>query len=217
LADRRDKAGSESEFDFLKGLKEISLFFAGRSREHKTLRRLARKLDGCNICHAFVGAMAVNFHHAAMKRHEFVRTTSDVNVLLTPEGLARFRRLLVPRSYGAIPGHSRRLLDRRQQVSVGILVTGSFPGYSGTGPIAFPDPDQIYTVLDGIKVAKVQSLIEMKLASGRHQDLADVVSLIGSQNFDASYAARLHRSLRAAFAECMEETRREEEFLKRNG
>jgi hypothetical protein len=161
--------------------------------------------------------MAVDFHHAAAKRLEFVRTTSDVNVLLTPQGLADFQRLLVPRSYGPLPGRSRRFVDRRQRVEVGVILTGSFPGYSKSGPIAFPEPQQICIVLDEIKVAELHALIEMKLAAGRHQDLGDVVSLIGSQNLDASYAARLHRSLRASFAECIEETRREEEFLRRNG
>jgi hypothetical protein len=214
---RNDAKAVEPEFDFWKGLKEISLFFAGRSREHKTLRRLARKLEASGICHAFVGAMAVDFHHAAANRHEFVRTTSDVNVLLTPQGLADFRRMLVPKSYGPVPGRSRRFLDRRQRVSIGVLLTGLFPDYEGSGPIAFRDPKYVRIVLDGIPFASVQSLVEMKLASKRYQDLADVVSLIGSQIFDESYANRLHPSVWGAFAECMAEKRREDEYIKLNG
>src|SRR5258708_1304467 len=132
MTTRNEARRAEREFDFWKRLKEISLFFAGRSREHKTLRRLARNLEGCCICHAFVGAMAVDFHHAAASRHDRVRTTSDVNVLLTPQGLTDFRQLLVPKSYGPVPGRSRRFLDRRQRVNIGVILTGSFPGYTGT-------------------------------------------------------------------------------------
>jgi hypothetical protein len=205
------------EFDFWKRLKEISLFFAGRSREHKTLRRLARKLESSGICHAFVGAMAVDFHHASANGHEYVRTTSDVNVLLMPQGLTDFRRLLVPKSYGPVPGRSRRFLDRLQRVSIGILLTGSYPGYDESGPITLPDPECVRTVVDGIQVADLRSLVEMKLAARRHQDLADVTSLIASQKLDKSYAVRLHPSVRGAYTECLEEKRREDEYIKLNG
>jgi hypothetical protein len=61
------------------------------------------------------------------------------------------------------------------------------------------------------------NLIQLKLAARRHQDFADVVSLIGIHNLDESYLDRLHPSVRQDFIECLEEKRREEEYEAQNG
>ncbi|HEV2947801.1 MAG TPA: hypothetical protein VGX70_10515, partial [Gemmataceae bacterium] len=60
------------------------MFFEGRGREHQTLRRLVQRLEKAKIPYAIMGAMAVNAHGAE-------RTTKDVDVLVTQEGLDLFR------------------------------------------------------------------------------------------------------------------------------
>jgi len=70
-------------FSFTDRLKEIGMFFQKRSPQHQTMRRLVRRLQKAGIPYAIMGAMAVNAHGAE-------RTTKDVDVLLTPEGLERF-------------------------------------------------------------------------------------------------------------------------------
>ena len=53
------------------------------------------------------------------------------------------------------------------------------------------------------------------LAARRHQDFADVVSLIRIHNLDEDLLKRLHSSLHQDFIECLEEKRREDEYESR--
>ena len=107
--------------DFWKRLKEIDLFFEGRGREHQTLRRLVRRLEKAGIHYAIMGAMAVNAHGAD-------RTTKDVDILLTPEGLDSFRQKYVGKFYDQQAGRPRRFTERQSGVIIDILVTGRYPG-----------------------------------------------------------------------------------------
>lgn len=186
-------------------LKEIDRFFEGRGREHKTMRRLVQKLEKAKIPYAIMGAMAVNAHH-------YERTTKDVDVLLTPEGFAEFCRRFVPKAYDPTPGRPRRFLDRRHQITFDILVTGLFPGSGKPGPIAFPDPDEVSEVIQSIRVVKLPTLIQLKLAARRYTDFGDVVNLIRANNLDESFLPNLHSSVHQDFIECLEEKRREEEY-----
>src|SRR5262249_51999667 len=75
-------------FSFMERLQEIGMFFEKRSKQHQTMRRLARRLKKAGIPYAIMGAMAVNAHGAE-------RTTRDVDILLTADGLERFREEFV--------------------------------------------------------------------------------------------------------------------------
>src|ERR1700676_3108183 len=82
---------------FANRLNEIGMFFRKRSPQHQAMRRLARRLNKAGIPYAIMGAMAVNAHGAE-------RTTKDVDVLLTPEGLERFRQEFVGEEYEPVEG-----------------------------------------------------------------------------------------------------------------
>src|SRR5437762_2941800 len=92
--------------DFWQRLKEIDLFFEGRGKEHKTMRRVVEKLEKAGIPYAVMGGMAVN-------AHGMERTTNDVDLLLTPDGFAEFRKRFVPKAYDPVTGRPRRFFDRR--------------------------------------------------------------------------------------------------------
>jgi hypothetical protein len=169
------------------------------------MRRTIKNLEKANISYALVGGMAVNLHG-------YRRTTNDVDFLLTPEGLAEFQRRFVPKHYEAVSRRPRRFIDRKNEVIVDFLVTGLFPGNGQPGPIVFPDPVTVRTALEGMQVIDRTVLIELKLAARRHQDFADVVSLIRAHQLDESFLDRLHPSVRRDFIECLEEKRREEEY-----
>src|SRR5437660_1290886 len=91
-------------FSFMDRLKEIGMFFQKRSPQHQAMRRLARRLKKARIPYAILGAMAVNAHGAE-------RTTKDVDILLTPEGLERFRQEFVGDVYEQVAGRPRRFLE----------------------------------------------------------------------------------------------------------
>ena len=62
----------------------------GTSRVHDALTALAARLDALEIPYAIVGAMALNAYGV-------LRATVDVDVLVTREGLERFRAAVLGR------------------------------------------------------------------------------------------------------------------------
>jgi hypothetical protein len=169
------------------------------------MQRLVQRLRKARIPYAVMGAMAVNAHGAD-------RTTKDVDVLLTPRGLERFRREFVGKFYDLAGDHPRRFIDRKSGVGVDILVTGLFPGRGGPMSFAFPDPKEASQTIKKIRVLTLPQLIQFKLAAGRYYDFGDVVVLIKVHSLDESFMTQLHSSVRNDFIECLEEKRREDEY-----
>jgi hypothetical protein len=84
---------------FLERLQEIGRFFQRRSPQHRTMRRLARRLKKAGIPYAIMGAMAVNAHGAErttrIKAAKAVLASGGVHPRRdAPPGLAR--RLATP-------------------------------------------------------------------------------------------------------------------------
>lgn len=189
-------------------LREIDMFFEERGEVHQSLRRLVRRLKREGIPYAVVGGMAVNAHG-----HE--RMTKDVDILLTKSSFSRFCDLFVPKFYERDDSGLRRFTDKKNGRCIDILVTGFFPGSGQPGPIAYPDPADVEQEIKKIKFINLQTLIQLKLAARRHQDFADVVSLIEVHHLDESFLSQLHKSVRDDFIECLEEKRREEMYRHR--
>jgi len=107
-------------------LRSVSDFFMKKDDVHDTLRRLASRLGEEKIAYAIVGGMALALHG-------FARTTADVDILTTPEGLDRIHERLVGRGYlPAFSGARRRLRDTSTGVFVELLITRR-SGRSSTG------------------------------------------------------------------------------------
>lgn len=186
------------------------MFFAGKDEVHKTMRRAARRLEKVGIAYAVVGGMAVN-------AHKYERTTGDVDFLVTAEGLESFRQRFVGKNYAPVQGRSKRFRDRANGITIDFLVTGKFPGTGAPGPVAYPDPEDVSVTIKNIRVADLVTLVQLKLAARRHRAFGDVVELIRFNNLDESFAGQLHSSLRSDYIECLEEKRREDEYLAREG
>jgi hypothetical protein len=190
---------------FLDRIKEVDMFFQKNDPVYKTMRRIVKQLVKAKIPYAIMGGMAVNAHG-----HR--RTTDDVDVLLTREGFAEFRKRFVPKDYDTHPQLPRRFTDRKNEVTIDFLISGLYPGSGQPGPVSFPDPASASQTIEEMQVVDLVSLIQLKLAARRHQDFADVVSLIRVQGLDETFAKRLHSSLRRDYIECVEERRREDEY-----
>ena len=79
------------EAQMLDGVAFSARFFMGQSQVDKALLQFAERLDAEQIPYAIIGAMALN-------AYGYRRVTEDVDVLLTADGLARFKaRYLGPR------------------------------------------------------------------------------------------------------------------------
>jgi hypothetical protein len=92
-------------------------------------------------------------------------------------------------------------LDTITGVKVEIITTGEFPGDGKPKSVQFPEPTAISIELNGMKVTRLETLIELKLASGltapdRLKDLADVQELIRMLNLSEQLAAQIDSSVR---------------------
>jgi hypothetical protein len=148
-----------------------------RGPVHTSLNRLAERLESEGIPYAIVGGMALYVH-------ELERTTRDVDVLLTADGLKQFLERCVGQGYvPAFVGATRSFRDTATRVPIEVLLTGDYPGDGLPKPVSFPDPAEASVEKAGVHVIRLAKLVELKLASGlsaphRLRDLADVQDLI---------------------------------------
>lgn len=180
-------------------VREASLFFGKDDPVHRALRKVAGRLEALGIPYAVAGGMA-------LVAHGYDRTTKDVDIVLTPEGLDEAHRKLVGLGYLPPFEGSRHLRDTENGVKVEFLVAGQFPGDGKPKPVAFPDPAAAGVVIDGIRYVSLEKLMEMKLASGmtnpgRLKDLADVQELTRELGLKEEFAFRLHAYVQAKYRE----------------
>ncbi len=165
---------------------------------HHALKRLAQSLKEESIPYAIVGGMALNLLG-------YTRETTDIDILLTPAGLEKFRERLVGRGYSlAFNGAIKSFKDAQTQVKIETLITGEYPGDGKPKPVSFPDPSTASIEMDGYHVITLEKLIELKLASGmtaphRLRDLADVQDLIAILNLPLDLAKQLNESVQAEY------------------
>jgi hypothetical protein len=161
---------------FWDGLDYAEKFFMGIADVQKAMRKLVAALEALEIPYAVVGGMALN-------EYGYRRVTVDVDVLLTPDGLQRFKDHWLGRGYvEKFPG-SRGLRDTEFGVTIDVLMTGDYPGDGQPKPVRFPDPAKVAIRNGGPALIPLAKLIELKLASGmssvhRAKDIGDVVELI---------------------------------------
>ena len=181
-------------------LQRAGEFFIGESPIHAAAARIAEALSEMNIPFSIAGALAANVHG-------HMRTTEDVGILLTPEGLKQFKERWLGRGWmEQFPG-SKGLRDTVHQVNIDVILTGDFPGDGKPKPVAFPDPAEVNEPdPDGIPVLTLPVLLTLKLASGmtaahRPRDLDDVIQLIRKNDLDREYGQQLHPYVRAKYLE----------------
>jgi hypothetical protein len=111
-------------------LREGSMHFDKGNAVHNALRKITKRLDELGIPYAVVGAMAMFFHG-------YRRFTEDVDLLVTPQGLAELHRKLEGLGYLPPFQGSKQLRDTENGVKVEFLVTGEYPGDGKPKPVAF--------------------------------------------------------------------------------
>jgi len=173
-------------------------FFMGKGLLNNALRRVASDLEEHGIDYTVIGAVALN-------QHGYRRFTEDIDLLLTKEGLERFRNELIGLGYRpAFEGSTKKFRTVQENVPIEIITSGEYPGDGLPKPVKFPDPSESSVVIDGVKTISLEKLIELKLASGmtapdRLKDLADVQELIKSKSLEETFAKRLDSSVRDQF------------------
>jgi hypothetical protein len=180
-------------------LREGSMHFEKGSAVHKALRRIAGRLEQLGIPYAIAGGMAMFFHG-------YRRFTEDVDILVTAEGLQRIHEELEGRGYLPPFARSKNLRDTELGVRIEFLVAGQYPGDGKPKPVAFPNPAEAATSIEGVSIVSLPKLIELKLASGlsnprRTRDIADVQELIDTLQLPENLVDALDESVRAKYRE----------------
>ena len=104
----------------------------------------------------------------------------------------------------AFAGARKTFRDAETRVRVEVLTTGEFPGDGKQKPVSFPDPALARERKEGLWVASLRTIIELKLASGlsashRAKDLVDVQELIQHLHIPRDLAKDLDPSVQAEF------------------
>lgn len=178
--------------------REGSKFFMKEGDLYETLRGLAKRLGEEGLDYAVIGAMA-------LAAHGYRRFTEDVDILLRPDTLERFRDQLVGLGYRpAFSGARKSFRDTRTGVKIEVMTTGEFPGDGRPKPVSFPDPVEVRVDKDQLWVVGLPVLIELKLASGlsashRLKDLADVQELILHLRLPLGLVKELDASVRPEY------------------
>jgi hypothetical protein len=195
----QDVAVSASDPDFSARWEQLGRFFMGTSDVHLAANRLCQKLDELAIPYAICGGLAVNAHG-----HK--RATNDVDVLLTPDGLARFKENALGRGWLEKFAGSRGVKDIENKITIDVLVTGGIPGDGTPHGVTFPDPALAAIEVEGKRYLTLAKLIELKLASGlsapdRLQDFADTIQVIRANRLDEHLADQLHPYVQPKYRE----------------
>jgi hypothetical protein len=192
----------DESFDIL--LQEVDAYFMETGKLHSTLADLTRRLEKDSIPYAVLGAIALG-------RHGYRRMTVDIDLLLTPEGLAQFREHNLGRGYvPAFPGAGKSFRDAENGVRVDVITTGEYPGDGLPKPVVYPNPEEVSVEIGGVRVVTLEKLIEFKLASGmsaphRRRDLADVQDAIRALKLPQALVERLDPSVRPLYLQIWDE------------
>jgi Nucleotidyl transferase AbiEii toxin, Type IV TA system len=187
--------------DFPWALREGSMHFEENSAVQNTLKRIAKRLDELKVPYAIAGGMALYYHG-------YRRFTEDVDIVVDRDGLNRIHAHLDGLGY-LPPFHgSKNLRDTDTGVRIEFLITGDYPGDGKPKPVVFPNPESAATEVNGMKFLPLETLVDMKLASGmtnprRGKDLIDVQELIDQLKLDESFADKLNPYVRPKFLEIL--------------
>lgn len=183
-------------------LREGSMHFEQASAVHKTLVKIARRLDELRIPYAIAGGMALFFHG-------YRRFTEAVDILVTRAGLNEIHERLEGVGYHPPFEGSKNLRDAESGVRIAFWVAGDYPGDGKPKPVAFPNPEAVGEVIAGVRCLRLPPLVELKLASGttpgRRKDLGDVQELIRLLHLPEDFAMQLSPMVQALYRELWSE------------
>ena len=141
-------------------------FFMKTGPVHQALADISKRLEKEGIDYALIGGMALGYHG-------FVRVTQDIHLLLTKDGLRKFKNNLVGRVYVPLfPGANKHFKDTAHGVTVKIITSGEYPGDGRPKEVVFPDPGAVSEYIEGLKVVHLETLIELKLGPASPRRIA---------------------------------------------
>lgn len=190
-------------------LERAGAYFMGQSPVHRAAEEIARRLEEAGIDYAIAGALSLGFHG-------YERSTDDVDVLVTREGLEQFKAAWLGRGYVNLRPGGKAVRDTFNDVRIDFLLTGEYPGDGQPKPVVIPVPSSAAEAGQKYRVLSLSRMIELKLASGmsaphRARDLVDVQELIHRTRIPRAFAEDLDPYVRAKFIELWELAQHEDD------
>lgn len=167
----------------------------------RAMIKMVSWLTANNLPYAVIGGMAVRLHG-----HK--RFTSDADFLLTKVGYVQAQKL-VGNGYHHATYQDGRIRESRlhDEENGNATIDLGISDESVQWPGLFNNRVEI----DGLEVIRISRLIDMKLAAGRYQDKADVVSLIRVNKVEREFCGAISESNHKAWHEAYDETEKYEE------
>jgi hypothetical protein len=180
--------------NFERALVEMGQFAEGDAPPQLAAKKIAMRLEELGIPYVVAGGLAV-------AANGLMRTTEDVDLILTKEGLEKFKKRWLGVGWVERFKGSKGLKDAEYQLKVDILTTDEKPGDGKTCPFTFPDPETVGEPVSGIwggmRMLDLRTVIELKCASWktakhRGRDMDDVIRLIKIHGLARDFSAKLH-------------------------
>jgi hypothetical protein len=180
-------------------LDALDAYFMGTSKIHRAAELLAARLEDAGVDYAIAGALALAVHG-------FRRATEDVDVLISRDGLERFKQQWLGRGYVELRAGGKPVRDTINDTRIDFLIVGDYPGDGKPKPVSFPSPGQAAVVGNTFRVLALPRLIELKLASAmtaphRGHDFFDVVELVRRAGLARELADELDAYVRPKYDE----------------
>jgi hypothetical protein len=189
--------------NFEEALTHMDEFARGEAPPQQAARKIAKQLDEMGIAYVVAGGLAV-------AANGLQRYTEDVDLIMTPQGLAAFKERWLGAGWVERFKGSKGLKDVYLKLKIDVLTTDERPGDGKSCPFTFPDPATVGQPVGGIwggmRMLDLRTLIELKLASWmtsphRLRDGDDVVRLIKLNTVSKEFGEKLHPYVRDKFAE----------------
>jgi hypothetical protein len=158
---------------------------------------VTKRLEELQIPYAVGGGMALN-------AHGYERATTDVDLVVTGDGLAEFKARSLGLGWLEVFPGSRGVRETDNRVKIDFLITGGNPGDGRPCGVTFPDPVAAAIEIEGARFVSLAKLIEMKLACGlsapdRPRDFDDVIQLIRCNRLGEHLTSELHSYVHAKY------------------
>jgi hypothetical protein len=100
-------------------LAKIGSFFVNQSPVQSAALAVARRLSELDVPYAIAGALCLGAYGV-------VRATEDVDILLTPNGLASFKAAWLGRGYVNLRPGGKAVRDTVHEIKIDFLLTGEY-------------------------------------------------------------------------------------------
>jgi hypothetical protein len=158
-------------------------------RYGRVIRALDHVLEAVR-CEAVVAGGWAVWHHGYVGR-----VTADVDIALPADRIDEFLRVASVSGFELLPakpGRWPKVVHKDTHVRVDILPEGARPGMaSKPAPTTIPHPGAMGAQEGSLRYISLASLVELKLAAGRPQDINDVTQIVAA-NLDQAPALRDH-------------------------